>query len=71
MEIYTQIQSKGLVTIPAKIRRNLDIQPSDLVKISERDGRIILEPVRVLSYPTRKYTAAEVNEFLSLDKDEA
>lgn len=70
MEIYAQIQTKGLITIPAKIRQKLGIGPSDLVKILEERGRIVLEPVRVLPYPTRKYTNAEVDEFLALDKDE-
>ena len=70
MEIYTQIQQKGLITIPMSIRKQFGINPSDLMKIGVVAGKIVLEPVRVLPYPTRRYSEDEVKEFLELDKNE-
>lgn len=70
MYTYTQIQTKGLITIPINIRKELSMEKNDLLRIKAEDGKIIIEPVRVLPYPTRKYSAQEVSEFLALDKNE-
>jgi len=70
MQLYTQIQTKGVITIPATIRKKLGLDQSDLLKVTADSGKIIMEPVRVLPYPTRKYSGGEVDDFLASDKDE-
>lgn len=70
MEIYTQIKQKGTVTIPVKFRQKMGLSVSDMLRLKIEENRIILEPVRVLPYPTRRYSKEEVKEFLVLDKNE-
>lgn len=65
-----KIQSKGLLTIPKKIRQNLGFEENSLVRVIEEKGRVVIEPIRTLPYPVRIYTRDEINEFLELDKKE-
>ena len=66
-----KIQAKGLVTIPKEYREELGLEENGLVRVKRRKGRIIIEPVRVLPYPVRSYTKAEVEAFLKLDEKES
>lgn len=70
MEIYTQIKQKGVVTIPVKFRQKMGLSISDMLRLKIEENRIILEPVRILPYPTRRYSKEEVKEFLAFDKNE-
>ena len=42
---YVSVQSRGLIALPAAIRRNLGLdQPGAQVEVIERDGEIVLRP---------------------------
>ena len=41
----TQATAKGLVLIPAALRRKLGIKPGTRIHISEENGRIVLQPI--------------------------
>jgi len=70
MEIYTQLKQKGIITIPIKFRKIFGLLENDLLRLKIENNAITLEPVRVLPYKTRSYTANEVLDFLEQDKDE-
>lgn len=40
------ITQKGQTTIPAKIRKILNLKPGDTLKYELEEGRVILKPVR-------------------------
>ena len=70
-EEITKIQSRGTLTIPKKFRLSMGLADNTLVKISGNKYRLIIEPVRTLSYPVRSYTRNEIGEFLELDARES
>lgn len=43
---YSRIQEKGQVTVPADIRRRLDLEKGDLVSFEEKDGSILMIPYK-------------------------
>lgn len=63
-------QPRGQITLPIKYREKYGIVPGVPVRISDVDGGIRVEPVRIVSYPVRRYTNDEVGEFLKLDAKE-
>lgn len=69
LEEIVKIQSKGLFTIPKKFRTGL-FEENGLARVRKEKGRLILEPVRTLPYPVRRYTDQEIDEFLELDANE-
>ncbi len=71
LEEIVKVQSKGLLTLPKKLRQKIGLEAKDLVKVREEKGRLIIEPLRTLSYPVRSYTEEDLKEFLDLDKKEA
>ena len=68
MQTLIRIQSKGLVTIPKKVRDELDLQENSHLKVSVQNGKVVLEPARTRSYPIRIYSDAEIAQFLEYDK---
>lgn len=66
-EEYVKVQSKGLITIPKKLRRQLAIDEQSIVKIKREGKRLTIEPVRTITYPVRTYTKEEIKEFLAND----
>ena len=68
-EELIKIQTKGILTIPKKFRKDL-FDENDLVRIKKEKGRLIIEPVRILSYSVRSYTDAEMKEFITFDAEE-
>lgn len=66
-EEIIKIQNKGVLTIPKKLRVG-SFEDNSLVRIKKEKGRLIIEQVRTLPYPTRSYTDEEVESFLVLDK---
>lgn len=44
MEYITTISSKGQITVPAKIRRQLNIHPGDRLKVVKKDKAISITP---------------------------
>lgn len=69
LEEIVKIQPKGLFTIPKKFRTGL-FEENGLARVRKEKGRLILEPVRTLPFPVRRYTDQEIDEFLALDADE-
>ena len=70
-EDSVKIQPKGLITIPKRFRKSLGFEESNLARLKQEKGRLILEPVRTLNYPVRSYTDKELEEFIKLDKEES
>lgn len=70
-EEIIKILPKGIVTIPKKFRQALGIEENSLARIREEKGRIILEPVRILPYPVRKYKDKEIDGFIAKDIEES
>ena len=66
-EELVKLQPKGLVTIPKKFRVALGFEEQGIIRIKKEKGRLIMEPVRTLSYSVRSYTAKEIKEFIDLD----
>ena len=69
-EEIVRIQPKGLITIPKYLRVQLGFDVSKLARIKSEKGRLIIEPVRMISYPVRSYSDEEIKEFLEEDKKE-
>jgi len=65
-----KIQSKGLVTLPKKLRQKIGLEKDSLVRVKEEKGRLVIEPVRTLPYLVRSYKEEEVKEFLEFDKEQ-
>lgn len=65
-----KLQPKGVLTIPKKFRQALGLDNNSLIRIKKDKWRLVIEPVRTLSYPVRNYTETELKEFLELDKKE-
>ncbi|MCJ7740715.1 hypothetical protein MUP32_05400 [Candidatus Microgenomates bacterium] len=70
-EEIIKVQPKGLLTIPKKLRDAVGLEERGLVRVRKDKGRLILEPVRTLSYPVRSYSDKEINEFLALDREDS
>ena len=64
-----KIQSRGVLTIPSKFRDE-NFGQDRFVRVSKLGGKLVLEPVTILSYPVRRYTNSEVDEFLKQDEEE-
>lgn len=46
MRYYARIGSKGALTIPIALRRELNIQPGDVFEVSQSDNGVTLNGVR-------------------------
>ena len=44
---YVRIQEKGQVTLPADLRRTLNLNKGDLVAVESTDGGVLITPVSV------------------------
>lgn len=64
-----KIQARGVLTIPRKLRDE-NFGEDRFVRIKKFAGKLVLEPVTILSYPVRGYTDNEVKEFLKQDEEE-
>lgn len=70
IEEIVKLQPKWLLTLPSTLRQGL-FEDKGYVRVIKNKGRLILEPVRMLTYPVRSYTDEEVNEFFNLDDQES
>lgn len=68
-EQIVQLQPRGVFTLPKNMRSGL-FDNDRLARIKRVGSRIIIEPIRTLSYPVRSYTNDEINEFLNFDAEE-
>lgn len=69
-EELVKLQTKGLITIPKKMRQILKLEEKGIVKLKLEKGRLVIEPVSTLTYSVRSYTKEEIKEFLALDEKE-
>lgn len=44
--VGSKITSKGQTTIPKRIRERLELEPGDRVLFVEREGEVVLQPVK-------------------------
>jgi antitoxin PrlF len=59
--MLVQLSSRGQVTLPSGVRRDLGLRPGDALVVAVQDGRVVLEPVEVL--PLERYTDERIEEF--------
>mgnify|MGYP001559891256 CR=1 FL=1 len=68
MQTLVRIQPKGLITLPKKIRDQLNLSENSHLRISVQGGKVVLDPLQARSFPIRIYTDAEIDQFLKDDK---
>ncbi len=54
MDSLLKIQSRGIVTLPKKIRKFLNLKEGDFLGVSLKNGKIIIEPVEVINKDLQK-----------------
>ena len=42
----------------------------EFARVKEEKGRLVIEPVRILPYPVRSYSQADLEEFFAEDEQE-
>ena len=65
-EEWVNILSKGLITIPKKMRDEVGIKEGDVARVKVQDKKIIIEPREEATY--RTFTKDEVEAWLEEDK---
>lgn len=68
-EEIIKLQPRGVFTLPKKLREGL-FDENGLARIIRTGRKLVIEPVRTLSYAVRNYTDKEVQEFFDLDEKE-
>lgn len=68
----TQVRptSRGQVTLPISIRKQLNVGPDTLLDVSVRNEEIIFRPINLekIKENTRIYSSEEIDEFVKTDK---
>lgn len=70
MNIST-ITQKGQATIPAKVRKKLDLHPGDKIGFEIIDGQVILKKISAFDYEYHQALAGTLSEWSSKEDDEA
>ncbi len=65
-----QLQPRWVFTLPKNLREGF-FDDNRLAKISRVGRKIIIEPVRTLSYSVRSYSDNEVDDFFNLDEKDS
>lgn len=68
-EEIVKLQPRGVFTLPKKLREGL-FDENGLARIIRTGRKLVIEPIRTLSYQARSYTDKEVQEFFDLDEKE-
>jgi len=68
-EEIIKLQPKGVLTVPKKMRDGL-FDDMGIAKISRIGAKLVIEPIRTLSYPVRSYTDSDLKDFFELDAKE-
>ncbi len=66
-EEIIKLQPKGVLTVPKKMRDGL-FDDMGVAKISRIGSKLVIEPVRTLSYPVRSYSENDLKGFFELDE---
>ncbi len=68
-EEWVNILTKGLVTIPKKMRDSLGLKEGDVARVKIEDNRIIIEPRSNKGFEEfRQYTKKQIEEFIREDE---
>ena len=54
-----KLTTKGQITIPAEIRKRLNVQAGDKVVFLEENGRIFIENAEKLKFPPDEHTGGK------------
>lgn len=68
-EEIVKLQPKGVFTIPKKLREGL-FDENGIARVKRLGRKLIIEPVRTLSYPARSYTEKDLQDFFEFDEKE-
>ncbi|SRR6266568_3963023 len=60
------ISSRGQITLPAKLRKRLGIEPGGVLIAEEQDGALLLRPAAVIA--TRLYSDEEIARWAKQDE---
>jgi looped-hinge helix DNA binding domain, AbrB family len=50
MTIPLSLSRRGQITLPKEVREKLGLRPGDVLLLKVEEGRLVLEPVLLLSY---------------------
>jgi len=65
MVVAAAINSRGQLTLPANMRRQLGLMKGGHVSIEEKDGTLVLRPAAMVE--VEMYTDERIAEFMALD----
>ena len=65
-----KLQPRGLLTIPKKFRKSLRLEENSLLRIRKDQWRLVIEPVRTISYSVRSYTDKDLSDFFEFDEEQ-
>jgi AbrB family looped-hinge helix DNA binding protein len=69
-EEIVKLQSRGNLTIPKQLRKYLRLEKNSLIRVIKERNRLILEPVRMITYPVRSYSDKELKDFFAYDSEQ-
>jgi AbrB family looped-hinge helix DNA binding protein len=61
MTIPLSLSRRGQITLPKEVREKLGLRPGDVLLLKVEEGRLVLEPVLLLSYEV--YSEERLEEF--------
>lgn len=71
-EEWVNILTKGLITIPKKMRDSLGLKEGDVARMKVEQNRIIIEPRSKKGFEEfRQYTKKQIEEFIREDELDA
>lgn len=70
MNIAT-ITQKGQTTIPAEIRKQLDLHPGDKIGFEVQNGNVVVRKIQSFEYDYHRALSATLSEWSSQEDDEA
>ena len=65
-----KLQPRGLLTIPKKLRKSLGLEENSLLRIRKDQWRLVIEPIRTISYSVRSYTDKDLSDFFEFDEEQ-
>ncbi|MDR3492845.1 MAG: AbrB/MazE/SpoVT family DNA-binding domain-containing protein [Gammaproteobacteria bacterium] len=65
------ITQKGQATIPAEVRKKLDLHPGDKIGFELKDGNIVLRKIQAFEYEYHKALGTTLSEWSSVEDDDA
>lgn len=69
-ETIVKLRPRGVFTVPKRLREGL-FDENGIAKIKRVGRKLLIEPVKTISYPVRSYEEGELKEFFELDDEES